>query len=137
MDYFFSLCSSDLIETNRPMPDALYKSPLLATYMAYAATQRAGRFRKILESAVFSGIMTWKSPTINGRTNLKQRLLDVLCAVCPLLTAKVYKAQIEGVVFSYNGRRGLFERLYAREKDPFVLRTFKSFICEKSPSHRP
>ncbi|MBU4129543.1 MAG: hypothetical protein KKF12_01845, partial [Proteobacteria bacterium] len=137
MDYFFSLCSSDLIETNRPMPDALYKSPLLATYMAYAATQGAGRFRKILTSAVFSGVMAWKAPTINGRTNLKQRLLDVLCAVCPLLTARVYKAQIEGVVFSCNGRRGLFERLYAREKDPFVLRTFKSFICEKSPSHRP
>ncbi|WP_300465418.1 hypothetical protein [Desulfobacula sp.] len=137
MDYLFSLCSSDLIETNRPMPETLYSSPLLATYMAYVATQRAGRFNKILKTAILSGVMAWKSPTINGRTSLKQRLLDVLCAVCPLLTAKVYKAQIEGVVLSRNGRKGLFERLYAREKDPFVLRTFKSFIGEQIRSHRP
>ncbi len=127
-DYLIALCSSDLIETNRPMPESLYKSPLVATYMAYAATQRVGNYKSILKGAAYSAVKSWQYPSANGRDSLIQRCLDVLCAIGPQLTASVYKIQIEGVVYSKNGRRGLFERLYDNEKDPFVLKTFKSFM---------
>lgn len=135
-DYLLALCSSDLIETNRPMPPSLYESPLVATYMAYAATQGVGNWRQILKTAVFSGVMAWKSPSINGRENLKQRLLDMLCGVCPQLTARLYRIQMEGVVYSSKGRTGLFERLYKKEAHPFVRRVFKSFVagCPKFKS---
>jgi len=136
IDYLLALCNTDLIETNRPMPDSLYRSPLVATYMAYAATQQVGDYMKIIKAAIFSAIKAWKTPSINGRESLKQRLLDVLCAVGPQLTASVYKTQIEGVVYSRNGRRGLFERLYEREKDPFVLKTFQSFLQGLEKSNR-
>ncbi len=127
-DYLLALCNSDLIETNRPMPESLSKSPLVATYMAYAATQRVGNYKSIVKGAVFSAVKSWQFPSMNGRESLIQRFFDVLCAVGPQLTASVYKIQIEGVVYSRNGRRGLFERLYENEKDPFVLKTFKSFM---------
>lgn len=128
MDYLLALCNSDLIETNRPMPDSLKNSPLVATYMAYAATQRVGNHMKIIKAAAFSAYKAWKCPSINGQESLRERLLDVLCAIGPQLTASVYKIQIEGVVYSKNGRRGLFERLFDNEKNPEVLNTFRAFV---------
>lgn len=136
MDYLLALCNSDLIETNRPMPDSLKNSPLVATYMAYAATQKVGNYRNIIRSAAFSALKSWACPSVNGRESLKQRLLDVLCAVGPQLTASVYKIQIEGVVYSRNGRRGLFERLFEKEKNPDVLRIFRPFIQNLKKKYR-
>ncbi len=131
MDYFVSLCITDLAETNRTPPDSLYNSPLVIAAMVYEIAKRVGSpARAVINSAsIFARSLL--HPTKNGEgIHVVQRLTDALCSAISQMAVSLYKEQGEALVRSSHGVRGIMERLYDQEKNPKVRDMFRSYVLQ-------
>lgn len=128
MDYLCALCISDLSEINRQVPDSLYGSPLAVAYMSYDTVCRVASNRAAVRNSLFMAKKAWDSPTINGYMNKKDRVFDSLSAIAFQLAASAYRDIGEAVVYSANGIRGSFERLYEMEENPKIKSMFREYV---------
>ncbi|MBF0589825.1 MAG: hypothetical protein HQL53_11930, partial [Magnetococcales bacterium] len=134
MDYFLSLNSCDLTESNKQdIPPALHGSPLIATYLAYDATLRvADGYRPM--APFFTG---WRAPKGGGRWGVWERLVDGFAAYgFQKAFVDQYAYCYNSVVRSNNKVRGSFERLLAAEKNPQVRSLFQPVIDQLDSGKR-
>ena len=128
MEYFISLCLTDLTESNRPITDSLKNSPLIVFYMAYEAMQQVGADLNALINGLYIAGKSLLYPTQNGCSNLFGRIFDSLAGLGFQIGISTYKDWLESVAYSKNEIRGSFERLYFIEKDPEIKAMFKNYI---------
>lgn len=129
MDYFVSLCVTDLGETNRVPPETLRRSPLIIAAMVYEATRKIGSPAAAFRNAAAIFARSFLHPTKNGDgLKVRQRFLDALCSGISQTAVSLYKEQGDSLVMSRNGVRGIIERLYDEETDPAVRREFGDYV---------
>lgn len=128
MDYLNALCIADLSEINRRVPVSLHGSPLVVAYMSYNTISKVGSNTNAIRSALVMAMKAFKSPTLNGLRNIKDRAIDSLGAIAFQLAAAAYKDLGENIVHSKNGIKGIFERLFETEQNDQIKCIFKDFI---------
>ena len=129
MDYFVSLSITDLAETNKIPPDALYNSPLVIAAMVYEIASRVGSPMTAGKNSAIIFTRSFFHPTKNGRgLRVRQRFFDALCSAVSQTAVSLYKEQGEYLVRSAHGVRGIMERLYDEEKNPEVRRMFARYV---------
>ncbi len=128
MEYFTSLCLTDLTESNRAIADSLKNSPLIVFYMAYEAMQKVGSDYTALTNGFYTAGKSLMYPTQNGCSSLSGRIFDSLSGLGFQIGISTYKNWFESVAYSKDNIRGSFERLYNIEKNPEVKAMFKKYI---------
>ncbi len=136
LDYLVALSLSDLSEPNRIPFDAMRNSPLIVCYMAYQAIQRVGAPANALKNALYSMGKACLHPTRNGGSSLKSRMEDGLWAFASQLSVGLYKDHADMIVYTQNGVKGIFERLYLAEKNASVKEMFTPWIDQFCSPHR-
>jgi hypothetical protein len=129
-EYLVGLCTADLGETNRIPFDALHKSPLLPSYLAYEAIERVGARRHALKSAIIAMLKAMGRPTRNGAASVKGRLEDGFWALFSQLSVSLYKDHTDMLGHTSNGNRGIFERLYNGEQNPQIKKLFGRWVSQ-------
>ncbi len=128
MEYFVSLCLTDLGETNRHPPDSLYNSPLVVAFLAYEAVKLVGHPKKAIKNSFSSALKSFLNPTKQGSSNIYERMQDSLCSFISQVAVSLYKVQGESLGYTQNGISGVFERLYGNEKNPYIREIFKLYV---------
>jgi hypothetical protein len=129
-EYLVGLCTADLGETNRIPFDALHKSPLLPSYMAYEAIEKVGARRYALKSSVIAMLKAMLRPTRNGAASVKGRLEDGFWAFASQISVSLYKDHTLMLSRTSNGNRGVFERLYSAEQNPQIKKLFGRWVLQ-------
>jgi len=125
MDYLTGLCLTDLTESNRVPPESLHNSPLVVTYIGYDAIKRVGSTKNALRSATYMAAKALQHPIgSNSRSRMDRLLIDPALAFGSQLVVSQFKDHGDGIVYSSNGRKGAFQRLYESEINPEVRQMF-------------
>ncbi len=135
MDYFCSLSISDLTESNRKIPDALFNSPLVTFYTLYDTVNIVDSYRNALKFGSYTARKAWNKPTSAGMVSIKERAIDAFAGMGFQLGVSTYRELYNDIAHSTQWMRGTFERLYDREKNPEIKKIFERYI--KSFRKRP
>lgn len=131
-NYLVGLCLADLAETNRIPFDSLHNSPLLLSYMAYEAIRKVGARRRTFKNGLTAMMGAMIHPSLNGAASLKGRLEDGFWAFAAQLSIGLFKDHAELLVYSRDGVKGLFERLYLREGNSMIKGMFAPVVSNFS-----
>lgn len=130
LPYFCSLSSSDLMESNRKIPDTLKNSPLVTFFMMYDTLKRVCNTRTALYVGFCTGRKAWAKPTSNGNSSLRERLTDWLSATGIHLGVSAHLDHVSAMAYS-NPKTdyvGVFERLYNKEENPEIKGLFRDYV---------
>jgi len=128
MDYFCSLSITDITESNRTIPDALFNSPLVTFYMLYDTVMSVSSYLNSLKYGFYVVWKAWNFPKDKGRKKIKERAIDAFAGIGFQLGASTYKELYRDLAYSTKWVPGTFERLYKRERNPEVRRLFRRYI---------
>jgi hypothetical protein len=128
MDYFCSLSISDLTESNRKIPDALFNSPLVAFYTLHDTVKTVASYYNALRFGFYMALKAWKMPTSTGVLNIKERAIDAFAGMVCQLGSSTYWELYDDLAHSTKWLKGTFERLYEREKNLEVKKLFHKHI---------
>jgi len=128
MDYFCSLSITDLTESNRKIPDALYNSPLVTFYTLHDTVRSVSSYFNSLKYGFSMARKAWKMPTSTGALSMKERAIDALAAIGFQLGSSTYWELYDDLAHSTRWLKGTFERLFEREKNPEIVKIFRKYI---------
>jgi len=128
MDYLCSLSISDLTESNRKIPDALFNSPLVTFYTLHDTVGTVASYYNALKYGLFMARKAWKSPTSTGALNIKERAIDAFAAIGFQLGSSTYWELYDDLAHSTKWIKGTFERLYEREKNTEIKKIFDKHV---------
>jgi hypothetical protein len=128
MDYFCSLSISDLTESNRKIPDALFNSPLVTFYTLHDTVKTVASYYNALRFGFYMARKAWKMPTSTGVLNIKERAIDAFAGMGFQLGSSTYWELYDDLAHSTKWLKGTFERLYEREENPEIKRLFDKHV---------
>lgn len=139
MDYLCSLSISDLTESNRKIPDALFNSPLVTFYTLYDTVKTVASYYNALKFGSFMARKAWHRPKSAGMTSIKERAIDAFAGMGFQLGVSTYWELYNDIAHSTNWLRGTFERLYEREINPEIKKIFEKYVkaFNKTPYRLP
>jgi hypothetical protein len=128
MDYFCALSITDLFESNRKIPDALFNSPLVVFYMLYDVLKKISCNVNALKFSFYIARKAWNMPTSKGVFSTKERVIDALSGIGSQLFSSSYLDLCVDLAYSTKWLQGTFERLYKLEKNTEIKKQFKKYI---------
>ncbi|MEW6076839.1 MAG: radical SAM protein [Thermodesulfobacteriota bacterium] len=128
--YFCSLTTSDLMESNRAIPESLKSSPLVTFFMMFDTLQRVCSTQTALRIGLAAGWKALKKPSRNGESSLKERFTDWMSATGAHLGVSAHLDHVASMAYSnkQTGFVGVFERLYNREANPEIKSMFQDYV---------
>jgi hypothetical protein len=128
IDYLLALSALDMVESNMRLPASVRNSQLVTAYMTHDALARVYTPAGAFSASARIARHAWRAPTGNGRTSLRERIVDTIAAFGIQKATSTYRDFYESIAFSRPGYRGVFKRLWEREKDEEVKRLFRRFV---------
>jgi radical SAM superfamily enzyme YgiQ (UPF0313 family) len=128
MDYFCSLSITDLTESNRKIPKALFNSPLVAFYTLYDTVKTVASRFNALKFGFYMALKAWNKPTSGGSLSLQERVIDAFAGMSFQLGSSTYGELYKDIACSTEWVKGTFERLYDRERNPEIKKMFDKHV---------
>ena len=127
IEYFLSLCVSDLSECNRKPPESLLGSMLVVLHMTYEAVKQVGSNYNILKNAFFAFRKAFNYPTKSGSTSFRERVIDAfIAASAQMIVNNLHHA--DESVYSRPEVKGSYERYFEREENADIKTAFKKIV---------